>query len=372
MAPLDTGSMMNMRLVDPLGERIGPSPNDYATTGEFLRAIREHKGQTLDELARSTRIRRAYLLAIEEGDRSSLPARPFAIGYVRSYAQALGIDGDAAAARFKRETPELDEPFRDPVGVAHEKPKRSPLILAVVGLILSGVVLWNVVQRAMVQEDRDTGGMPAAAAEPAAPAHPNTVLAIGASTPAPASQNLPEPYTPPGLPLADGTRAPAVQAASVAAAAAIPTLFTPKGAVYGAPTGNVVLQAIKPSSLIVRGAGGAVYFARQLAAGEAFRAPPGEGLTADVADPAAFALYVYGQSKGPLVSAQTALDKLAVAPPAPAEAARRSAGVAAPGVNTAVAQPAPRRPQSAVGPAYPETQPQSGPGQVAYYTPSQR
>lgn len=375
MAPLDTGSMMNMRLVDPLGDRIGPSPNDYATTGEFLRAIREHKGQTLDELAKSTRIRRAYLVAIEEGDRSSLPARPFAIGYVRSYAQALGIDGDAAAARFKRETPEHDEPFRDPVGVAHDKPKRSPLILAVVGLVLSGVVLWNVVQRAMVQEDRDTGGMPAAAAGPAAPAHPNTVLAIGASTPAPAAQNLPEPYTPPGLPLADGTKAPVVQAASVAAAAAaIPTVFTPKGAIYGAPTGNVVLQAIKPSSLIVRGAGGAVYFARQLAAGEAFRAPPGEGLTADVADPAAFALYVYGQSKGPLVSAQTALDKLAVAPPAAPAAASKASGPAAPALNTAVARPAVRRPRPVAAPAYAPVEPRAepGPGQVAYYAPTPR
>lgn len=369
MAPLDTGSMMNMRLVDPLGERVGPAPNDYATTGEFLRAVREHKGQTLDELAKATRIRKSYLLAIEEGDQSSLPSRPFAIGYVRSYAQTLGIDGDAVAARFKRETPDHDEPLRDPVGVAHEKPKRSPLILAVIGLILSGVVLWNVVQRAMVQEDRDTGGMPAVTAEPAAPAHPNTVLAIGASTPAPASQNLPEPYTPPGLPLADGTRAPAVQAASIAAAAAIPTVFTARGAIYGAPTGNVVLQAIKPSSLIVRGVGGAVYFARQLAAGEAFRAPPGEGLTANVADPAAFALYVYGQSKGLLVSAQTALDKLAVAPPVTTVPSDRRVGVAASAVNAAVARPALRRRPPAVAPAYPRAEAVSG--QVAYYPTSQ-
>ncbi|MFV4677418.1 helix-turn-helix domain-containing protein, partial [Mycobacterium tuberculosis] len=93
---------MNLRLVDPLGERFGPSPDDYSTIGDFLRALREHKGLTLAELAATTRIRRAYLQGIEEGDRSSQPSRPFAIGYVRSYAQALGIDGDAAAARFKR------------------------------------------------------------------------------------------------------------------------------------------------------------------------------------------------------------------------------------------------------------------------------
>ena len=368
MAPLDTGSMMNMRLVDSLGDRIGPSAKDYAAVGEFLRAVRENKGQTLEELAKSTRIRRQYLQGIEEGDRSSQPSRPFAIGYVRAYAQALGIDGDAAAARFKRETPDIDEPFHDPVGVAHDKPKRSPLIVAVVGLVLSGVVLWNVVQRAMVQEDRDAGSMPVATAEPPAPTHPNTVVAIGSATPAPASQNLPEAYLPPGLPMADGSKAPLVQASADpnSAAAQIPTVFKPKGAVYGAPVGGnalVVLQAIKPSSLIVRGAGGAVYFARQLAPGEAFRAPMGEGLTADVADPGAFALYVADQSKGPLVAAQTALDKLAVHAPVSTPVA----GAAVPAVNRTIARPTLRRAKPTPVYSQPEPQPEGAPGQVAYY-----
>lgn len=318
---------MNLRLVDPLGERFGPSPDDYSTIGDFLRALREHKGLTLAELAATTRIRRAYLQGIEEGDRSSQPSRPFAIGYVRSYAQALGIDGDAAAARFKRETPDLAEPFHDPVGVAHDKPKRSPLIFAVIGLILSGVVLWNVVQRTMLQEDRATAPLPAAA-EVADTAPKPPVVTIGAPTPAPAAQNMPEPYITPGLngpaPDAKGGVAGVQQAAVVSGAGEAPSTFTAKGAVYGAPAGSaslVVLQAKKPASLIVRGGGGAVYFARQLAAGEAYRAPSGEGLTAEVTDPAAFALYVGGENKGVLVSQQTALDKLVVRNLAPANAA---------------------------------------------------
>jgi hypothetical protein len=40
----------------------------------------------------------------------------------------------------------------------------------------------------------------------------------------------------------------------------------------------VTLQAIKSASLIVRGADGSVYFARQLRAGEAYRAPQLGGL----------------------------------------------------------------------------------------------
>ncbi len=369
---------MNMRLVDPLGERLGPSPNDYPTIGEYLRALREHKGLTLADLADTTRIRKAYLQGIEEADRSAQPSRPFAIGYVRSYAQALGIDGDAAAARFKRETPDVDEPFHDPVGVAHDKPKRSPLIIAVIALLISGVVLWNVVQRAMVQEDRETSSLPAAAAEPAAPPPENTTVAIGAATPAPAAQNLPAPYKVPGLDAPAPEMKGGVPVAQVAAdtdtpsaapTAETPAAFKPQGAVYGAPAGPttlVVLQARKPASLIVRGGGGAVYFARQLAVGEAYRAPQGQGLTAEVTDPAAFALYVAGENKGALVSQQTALDKLAVRPPNQPGSAQP--GSASPVVHTTVVHRAPvRRPLTPEGYPYqaaPNSEPQAD---VAYY-----
>jgi len=353
MAPLDTGTVMDLRLVDPLGDRAGPSPKDFETVGLFLRALRERRGLSLVDLADTTRIRRTYLQGIEEGDRSALPSRPFAIGYVRAYAQALGVDGDAAAARFKREVPEVEEPFRDPVGVAHEKRPRSTLIIAVIALLVSGVVLWNVVQHAMVQEDRETSTLPSAVADaPAAPT--NTTVAVGEATPAPAAQNLPAPYNTPGLlspapEMRNGL--PVLQPAADAAsgpAADMPTVFQAQGTVFGAPAGAaslVVLQARKPASLIVRGSG-QVYFARQLAAGEAYRAPQGQGLTAEAVDPAAFVLYVAGENKGVLVSQQTALDKLAI-PPAPVQALPQAQGaarvIAAPAVAHAIV--APRRPQ---------------------------
>ena len=138
MAPLDTGYVMNLRLVDPLGERVGPSPTDFDKIGAYLRAVREHRGQTLDGLAETTRISKTYLQAIEDADISALPSRPFAIGYVRSYAMALGIDGDAAAARFKKETPDFSEPLRNPIGVKHETHRRNPLIFAMIALVVFG------------------------------------------------------------------------------------------------------------------------------------------------------------------------------------------------------------------------------------------
>ncbi len=320
MAPLDTGSVMNMRLVDPLGERFGPSPADFESIGSYLRAVREHKLLSIAQVANTTRIHRDFLRGIEEGDRSALPSRPFAIGYVRAYAQMLGIDGDAAASRFKSETPDLSEPLRNPVGVQHDKPKRSPLIFACIGLVVSGVVLWNVVQRTMMQEERAMPAMPAAVDASSAPAPAAGPITLGVATPAPAEQNLPVPYRTPGIdgpaaaatainPARPATAAVAVQASVFTA----PITFQAKGAVFGAPATSpaaVVLQSHKAASLIVRGPSGAVYFARQLAVGEAYRAPLGQGLSAEVSDPSSFDLYVAGESKGVLVSQQTALDKL--------------------------------------------------------------
>jgi cytoskeletal protein RodZ len=313
MAPLDTGYVMNLRLVDPLGDRVGPSPTDFDKIGAYLKAVREHRGLSLGSLAETTRISKTYLQAIEDADVSALPSRPFAIGYVRAYAQALGIDGEAAAARFKKETPDFSEPLRNPVGVKHEPSRRNPLIFALIALAVSGVVLWNVAQRSLVANDPAPPLVTLSGAEAAEPKLPQGPIALGVATAPPADQTTPTPYVTPGLQTAPGAVGGKIDPIPAAATGyAAPTVFTPRGAVYGAPADapNVVLQASKAASLIVRGAGGAVYFARQLAAGEAYRAPLGAGLTIDAADPSAFEVYVGGQAQGALAVGQVAIDKL--------------------------------------------------------------
>ncbi len=323
MAPLDTGYVMNLRLVDPLDDRVGPSPSEFDKIGAYLRAVREHRGQVLDQLAETTRISKTYLQAIEDGDFSALPSRPFAIGYVRAYALALGVDGDAAAARFKAEAPDFSEPLRNPIGVKHEARRGNPLIFALIGLVVSGVVFWNVTQHSLTHSERAASVAVlsgAAAAEPKAPQGPIT---LGAATPPPADQTTPVAYVTPGMDTS-GAQGPGTTKAVAAAqpVAATPSayasskLFTPKGAVYGAASGApaVVLQAKKPAALIVRGGGGAVYFARQLARGEAYRAPIGAGLSADIADSDAFDVYVDGVIQTPPAPGLTAVDKLAAKP----------------------------------------------------------
>jgi hypothetical protein len=70
-------------------------------------------------------------------------------------------------------------------------------------------------------------------------------------------------------------------------------------------------------SLVVRG-GGAILFARQLAAGEAWRAPDAAGLAADVDAPRAIEAYVGGKAAGVLAPGLTPLSTLE-APQAPSK-----------------------------------------------------
>ena len=86
--------------------------------------------------------------------------------------------------------------------------------------------------------------------------------------------------------------------------------FTPQGTIYGSAAGAspLIIQAKKSISLEVRGPGGAVYFARELSAGEAYRVPALPGLTAEVSNPASAELYQGGVSKGPFTAAQMPLN----------------------------------------------------------------
>jgi cytoskeleton protein RodZ len=69
-----------------------------------LRSCRLQLGEDLASVSRALRIRRAYLQAIEEGRANDLPGAAYAAGFVRAYAQYLGLDGDEVVRRFKAES----------------------------------------------------------------------------------------------------------------------------------------------------------------------------------------------------------------------------------------------------------------------------
>jgi transcriptional regulator with XRE-family HTH domain len=316
--PLDTGGIS-----DPF-TAAAPGLMSGADVGQALRAVREHQGRTLEDLAEATRVRAPYLAAIEDMRLELLPSRPFTIGYVRAYAQALGLDAEAAVERFRADEPVLDEPLHEPLGVHEERDPRLTSMVAGACVIVAAIFLWNIGRRAMVENAPPPPAASDTAAAKALAAEKPGVVKLGPPLPAPVESTTPPPYETPGLANAlvepdgrivlHGIPKPINAVTDPPPAAQLAPVFERKGVVYGAPANErslVTVQALKPSLLMVRGADGSLYFARQLAAGEAFRAPQVEGLTFNVTDPNAFQVFVGGQSKGVLPAAQASVSGLA-------------------------------------------------------------
>ena len=74
-----------------------------AGVGPLLRASRQRVGEDLGDVAAMLRIRFPYLEAIEEGRFADLPGQTYAVGFVRTYAEHLGLDGEEVIRRFKSE-----------------------------------------------------------------------------------------------------------------------------------------------------------------------------------------------------------------------------------------------------------------------------
>jgi len=68
--------------------------------GAELRDARLGRGHSIEDCQRATRISRRYLEALEQEEFSALPAPVFARGFLRSYAQFLGLDSTVMVARF--------------------------------------------------------------------------------------------------------------------------------------------------------------------------------------------------------------------------------------------------------------------------------
>lgn len=71
---------------------------DQTGFGASLRRRREELKLSLDDVAASTRIRKAYLQALEEENLPALPGIAYTIGFLRIYARHLGLPGEALVA----------------------------------------------------------------------------------------------------------------------------------------------------------------------------------------------------------------------------------------------------------------------------------
>src|SRR3712207_8169930 len=77
----------------PLGQSIGLR----------LRAAREAKGLSLDDVARQTRIPVRHLEHIEREEWDALPAVTYSVGFARSYANTVDLDGAQIGAEVRQQ-----------------------------------------------------------------------------------------------------------------------------------------------------------------------------------------------------------------------------------------------------------------------------
>lgn len=120
-----------------------------AGIGETLREARLAAGVDLEDVERRIKIRARYLLALEEEDFGALPGEAYVRGFLRSYADFLGLDGAALVATYERLA--LAREPDQPVEVALEAPRGSrgsPLRVSagmIVAIVAVGLVVLFVV-----------------------------------------------------------------------------------------------------------------------------------------------------------------------------------------------------------------------------------
>jgi cytoskeleton protein RodZ len=220
-----------------------PPPDDHSadarderappgqSVGATLRAARLRLGQELPQVAGVLRIRAPFLQAIEDGQFEALPGVPYAIGFVRTYAEHLGLDGAEMVRQFKSEAAGLERktnlsfPSPAPEG---RVPGTAALLISLVAatLVFGG---WYLYQNAGERLTLRVPEVPERLAGPSA----LTVGGLG-ETPTEAPATSADASPTPGGPTPAGSSSAAAIPPVPSASPGMPSTAVP-GAVAGAP-----------------------------------------------------------------------------------------------------------------------------------------
>lgn len=74
-----------------------------SSVGSTLKSARIRLGKNLPEVGTQLRIRQPFLEALEEGRHKDLPGGTYAVGFLRTYAEFLNLDGEEMVRRFRQE-----------------------------------------------------------------------------------------------------------------------------------------------------------------------------------------------------------------------------------------------------------------------------
>ncbi|MDQ3943089.1 MAG: DUF4115 domain-containing protein [Actinomycetota bacterium] len=77
------------------------SPDSGPKIGPVLEQARKERGLTLDDVEQATKIRKRYLAGLEREDYGVLPDAVYAQGFLKTYANYLGLDGEDLSRQLK-------------------------------------------------------------------------------------------------------------------------------------------------------------------------------------------------------------------------------------------------------------------------------
>ena len=117
-------------------ENIAPA---VTKIGTMLKNVRLEKGLKLVDVAKRLCIRKQYLEAIEDSNYSDIPAFPYGVGFIRSYAEFLGLNSSNIVELYKEETM-VKIPAEINISEPQEKSAMPGFLYIVISLLAIGAV----------------------------------------------------------------------------------------------------------------------------------------------------------------------------------------------------------------------------------------
>jgi hypothetical protein len=142
------------------------------TIGETLREARMRQRLDIADVERQTKIRAKYLRALENEEFGMLPGPTFVKTFLRTYAEALGLDPHALVDAYRASYEPHDEletlkPLGPPGSAARDRRRGRPRPW-IVAVLLVSVVIAGLVALGLSTDDKSDGGDHAAATETSA------------------------------------------------------------------------------------------------------------------------------------------------------------------------------------------------------------
>ncbi|MBS0274685.1 MAG: DUF4115 domain-containing protein [Proteobacteria bacterium] len=284
------------------------------TVGQDLRAARLRRGDDLASVSRALKIRKDHLEALEEDRFEHLPGRAYAIGFVRSYADYLGIDPVQSVERFKLEIAGRGNDALPAATLpAVEEERQLPhgwIIIAAVVVILVGYGVYRLAMSADSLVNQPVAAVPTQLAP--APAK----IAKKAPPKPPVQQAAPPAAALPGQAAATPPAGNANPLSVMPGQQPQTAAPLPAGQVYGAGNKNarVVLRIKQATHVLVEGSDGKVFINRTLQPGDTYNVPLVEGVTLTAQNGNAVELDLDGQAMGTASNNSDAVEALPLDP----------------------------------------------------------